>query len=334
MKIDAGMLDDLLMSYSLDYISKVIGIVTDADAKIKTFDYSILNKPLWTAEEQATIREYTLRDIEVTKKMYEWLENYFDSFKSFLNPDDVETKKYLTCSTGVFAYKAICKELGVREEYNDDPDSLDSYGGGYVAYPAGETFEDHIYCLDFNSLYPSIFHQCNLFSQVDIGWSGDSLFKTIGTYNDKEQGKIEKLIIKFYEMRLAMKKAKDPREYSVKIIINTMYGLTGNPSFKLLYRKTTAADCTYIARQWIKYARKQFKLAGYKVIYTDTDSVYLIDVFKDKERLLKVKNEIVEEIKRHVPFPYAKFDMGIDAEITHMWFFINLKATKIQKTIQ
>ena len=224
MKIKSGMLGDLLMSYSLDYISKTIGIVDSESGKQKDFDYSILNKESYTEEDKQTIIKYLKRDLEVTKKMYDWLENYFKSFKDFLVEKDIETKKYLTCSTAVFAYKAICKATGILEEYTSS-ENLEhaDFGGGYVSYPAGEEFSGEIYCLDYNSLYPSIMHQCNIYSIAKPGnnyWNGNGVFQVTGKYNADTQGKVEKLLKDFYEKRLEFKKNKDAREYSVKIIIN------------------------------------------------------------------------------------------------------------------
>jgi len=326
MKIKKGMLGDLLMKYSLDFISKTIGIVNDEEGKIQDFDYTLLNKKTWTPEEKKLIGKYTLRDIQVTRKMYEWLEDYFDSFKDFLNEKDVETKKYLTASTAVFTYKAICKKLGWEEEYSNEKG--EKYGGGYVAYPAGPEFKGNIYCMDYNSLYPHIFSQCNLYSESDFGWNGGKLFTVNGMYNDKVMGAIEKLIMELYNLRLQYKKDKDPREYAIKINLNTIYGLAGNPSFKHLYNRTTADDCTSLARQWVMLARKYFKEDGYEVIYTDTDSVYFIDKFNDEERMLKTRDRIIKDIKDNVPFPQETFDMGVDYKIQAMWFFKGKGAEK------
>lgn len=325
MKIKSGMLGDLLMSYSLDYISKTIGIVDSESGKQKDFDYSILNKESYTEEDKQTIIKYLKRDLEVTKKMYDWLEDYFKSFKDFLVEKDIETKKYLTCSTAVFAYKAICKATGILEEYTSS-ENLEhaDFGGGYVSYPAGEEFSGEIYCLDYNSLYPSIMHQCNIYSIAKPGnnyWNGNGVFQVTGKYNADTQGKVEKLLKDFYEKRLEFKKNKDAREYSVKIIINTTYGILGNEVFKNLSNTTSASDVTLLGRQWVKLARNTFRENGYTIIYTDTDSVYLLDPFSDKDRLLSVKNKIIDTIKANVPFPYEKFDMGIDDEISHIWFF-------------
>ena len=93
MKIKKGMLGDLLMSFSLDYISRTLELVDEETGK-GHLDYKLLNKPVneWTKEEYEEIKKYTMRDIEVTKKLYDWLEEYFCTFKDFLNEGDINRK--------------------------------------------------------------------------------------------------------------------------------------------------------------------------------------------------------------------------------------------------
>ncbi len=327
-KIDKGMLGDLLMKYSLDYITKTLGLVEEDTGK-KEIDYTMFQKEVWTKEEREEIMEYTKRDIEVTKKLYDWVEDYFSGFKPFLNKEDVDNKIYLTASIAKFAYKSICKamnweEVYNKERFNDGP----GISGGYVAYPAGEEFEGNIYCLDFNSLYPHILIQANLYGRRkegklydSVGWSGNNVWKVNGVYETDKLSGIGELLKKWYKDRLEYKKQGDKREYTIKIIINTIYGILNSSFYQLVYDKTAGGDCTRIGRQWTKYAREEFKKAGYKVIYTDTDSVYIIDPFNDKERMLKVKDKIIKHIKDSTPFPQDTFDMGIDDEIKYMFFF-------------
>jgi len=319
MKVKKGMLGDLLMRFSLDYISKMIDIVKD-DGKILDFDYSLLCKDTWTEEEWQLIKRYTIRDLEITKKMYEWLDKYFESFKHYLHTKDIDNKSYLTNSIATVVYKIFCKLLNLEEKYQHDVDAPKQQGG-YVAFPAGSFFEGLIYCLDFNSLYPHIFAMCNLFTPKKGGWKGGGVWNVLGEYDADEMGKKEQLLMKIYKDRIVFKQTGDPREYTLKISLNTAYGLVGNSSFVHLFDAIAQGDCTRIGRQWVKYARTTFAEHGYKILYTDTDSVYFMDPFNDKARMLAVKDKIIKHIKDSVPFPQATFDMGVDDEITHMWFF-------------
>jgi len=325
MKTNKGMLGDIMMEYSLDYITKMLDIVNEETGKDK-IDYSIFQKATWTKEETDEIIKYTKKDIEVTRKLYEWVEEYFQSLKFFISEEDVRKKVYLTSSLAKFTYKAICKAMKWEETYAGEG-SDESIQGGYVSYPAGERFEGNIYCLDFNSLYPFIMIMCNLYGRIKNGnnngnvWFGDNKWKVEGAYNSKELNEVCKLLLRWYKDRLVYKKEGDRREYTIKIILNTIYGILTNPYYTLVYDLIGGGDCTRIGRQWVKYARKVFREAGYEIIYTDTDSIYIKDLHNDKEKMLKVKDKIINDIKETVPFPQDMFDMGIDDEIKYMFFF-------------
>ena len=386
-KIKEGLLKDLLMSYSLDFITKTLGLVNEEDSKIK-IDYSLFMKDSWTPEELKEISEYTLRDVEVTKKLYEFIEDYFEGFKDFMNEDDVKKKKYLTVGVPKFAYKAICKAMKWTEEYegqgisHDDDESI---SGGYVAFPSGEEFHSNetqnIYVLDFTSLYPHIMMQCNLYgrkknliSDTRPVWNGNNIWKVEGYYYSDELSGVGQLIKKWFFSRMfykrtflcaddkivykmkdiekfkgrtiytisktnsdviqvvvddnviiellnVIKEGVDKREYTIKIILNIFYGILNTPYYSKVCDIVAGGDCTRIGRQWIRYARKTFRDAGYGVAYTDTDSIYIIDPFKDKEKMLRIKKSIIDYIKSTVPFPQDTFDMALEAEINHLFFF-------------
>jgi DNA polymerase elongation subunit (family B) len=333
-KIKEGLLKDLLMSYSLDYITKTLKLVNEEEGK-KKIDYNLFMKDSWTEEELKIIKEYTLRDVEVTKKLYEWIEDYFEGFRDFIGEDDVKKKKYLTVGVPKYAYKAICKALKWTEEYegngvNHDDD--ESISGGYVSFPSSEEFHEtdtqNVYVLDFTSLYPHIMMQCNLHGRnkhmaTDNRpvWNGNGVWKVEGFYYADTLSGVGELIKKWFKDRVEYKRVKDKREYTIKIILNIFYGILNTPYYIKVCDGVAGGDCTRIGRQWIRYARKTFRDAGYGVAYTDTDSIYIVDPFKDKEKMLAVKKGIIDFIKSTVPFPQDTFDMALEAEIKHLFFF-------------
>jgi len=384
-----GMLGLELMSYSLDYITRFLDLVTDEEAKDK-IDYNIFNKNTWTPEERKKIIKYTKRDIEITKKLYEWLEKYFEAFKDFVSEDDVKKKKYLTDTMAKFGYKADCYALDLEPIYNKDNNERVKIEGGYVSYPADKEFHakqnitdkkisfyDLIIANDYSSLYPHIMIQANLHSRNkdNTGWHGGKLFQVEAYYNNEELGLMGKLLRKWYFLRMSYKRkglledgtifsyknAKDfkgkkyyhvseekgkfelellmidddtiekmktlfeqgvdRKEYTIKILLNLQYGILNHPYYQLVYDPIAGADCTRIGRQSIKYARKVFRDAAYKIVYTDTDSWYFIDVFNDKQKYIDLKNKVIKDIKDSLPFPQLTFDAETEAEIKHMYFF-------------
>ena len=327
MKVEAGMLGDIIMSYSLDEISKIIGVVNKETGKME-LDYKILNKDTWTPEEVKLIKDYTGRDIEVTRKMYEWVESYFWPFREFLNEEDGRKKVYLTSTFAKSVYKIICKQMNWKEEYGEKnaDEGEERIKGGYISYPAGERFDGDIYVMDFASLYPHIMIMANLHSRkkednLRPTWNGGGKWKVQGEYYSDKMGGVAQLLQRWYRDRLGYKTAKDRREYTLKIAMNAMYGMTDDPYYKLIYDKIAAADCTGLGRQFIKYARKRFREDGYKVLYTDTDSIYLQDPFKDGKKMNDVKEKIIDEIKATMPFPQDTFNLALETEAKYMFFF-------------
>lgn len=312
-------------NYKLGTIVKYLGL---GKKKNEGFDYKLLSKKTpYTPEELDHIVSYTEEDITITRNLFEYLYNYFYTFSEYLNEEDNKRLKWLTTSVGAYAYKVICKEANLPEKYADEEGAQKAYEGGYVALPTREKAVGSIRCKDVKSAYPHAFIQANLYSHscncctLEEKYTGKGIFKLQGAYCSKELGSIEKVIRKFYNLRLQYKKDKDPREYTIKIVINTLYGISGSPIFESIYNINTASDCTYIVREMIKYAREQFSTAGYEVLYTDTDSCYVFDPFNDDARLNKVQDELVAYLKSCFPFPQDTFGMDTEAEIKAMFFF-------------
>lgn len=329
MKIKAGLLGDLLMSYSLNFITKTIGIVDEHSGK-KEIDYTMFQKDEWTAEEEKEIVEYLKRDIDVTRKLYEFVEGYFSGFKEFVTKEDIDKKKYLTCSIAVFAYKSLCKKLNIQETYNDIT-RVEKFEGGFVAEPAGERFnaeDGEILYFDYSSLYPNMFIQANLFGDKcdcctqDEKWHGDGFFDVQGYYCTKKQSGVSEVLKEFYVIRDNLKLEKNPKEYNLKIVLNSSYGAISNPTFQGIHNLIAAEDCTSLGRQIIKYTRKRFKEEGYVNIMSDTDSnVVQIPKGKTKEDAMILSRKIVEEVQEHFPFSWDRFKLKLEDEVKYFYFF-------------
>ena len=321
-KINGKVLKDLLPNHKL----KTVGQVLNLSVEKGDIDYKIFYKEEWNNLESNEILKYLYRDVKLTKELFEFMYTEFLPFKEFMNIDDQRKYNWYRTSTGSYTYKVICHRAEIKEEYNDKCE-YEKYPGGYVSSPNKESCKGNIYLLDFTSEYPHGLLSGNLYSYDcdcctdDEKWSGNDMFPIIGKYCSKKLGKIERVIKDLILLKLKYKQEKDPREYAVKIMVNTLYGISGAPVFKNVYNYNTASDCTLIGRNMIKYARKVFEDNGYELIYTDTDSVYLKDVYDDKERMLKVRDKIIEDIKMNLPFPQDTFNMTIDDEIKAIWFF-------------
>jgi len=322
LKVDGQILKNVLPNHKLKSVAKALKL----DQGKGDIDYKIFRKDYWTKSEIKEILHYLHLDVKITKEIFEYMYKEFLPMKYLMGPEDQRKYNWFRTSTGSYTYKVICHQAGIEEEYAE-PGPRKQFEGGFVSDPLGHEFKGKIYCLDFNSAYPHAFMMGNLYSHSckccteDEKWAGNELFPVEGRYCMKKPGKVERVIKKLYLQRLEYKKKKDPREYAIKIIINTMYGISGSQVFKNVYSLNTASDCTLMARQMVKHARNKFECAGYKVLYSDTDSVFLLDTYNNETNVLRVRDEIITDIKNSVPFPQDTFGMGIDARIKAAWFF-------------
>ena len=321
-KLKSGQhLDAVCKSNSLKNIGMALGCTINKG----DIDYKIFQKNSWSDAELKEIETYLYYDIELTRQVFEYLLEYFDSFKDLVPEDDVRKFNYIRSSTGSFAYSVISKAIGKKPLYPDNKNKLKhkKFEGGYVLEPTKEYAENVIYW-DFASLYPNIQFMCNLFSPITTEnvkvWNGNGFFQTFGTYNSEKQGVIEQELKNMYLIRQKLKQENNPQELGYKITINSIYGNSANPIFLNVYNETIGPDTTWIGRQILQHSIRYFNYKGLNVIAADTDSCFIELGNNTKEYAIKIANEISEEIKSNVPFPSETFKLKIDAEIKKIYF--------------
>lgn len=315
--------------------------------KQENFDYNVLSQKELSDAQWNYVKRYMYQDIIVTKNIFEFLDKYFESLAHYLPMHDILNLEYIHAPTGKFNYKVMCNLLNLQEEYSDNIPR--PFIGAYVFLPFQDYFspvDGDGYCRDFTSQHPSHIHSANLCTPISQcptvragkadkcpkPYNGDGkIFKLKGTYCTCKKGRIETLISNLLQDKINFKKAKDPREWTVKIIINGCYGVLSSSIFKSTYCETTGPDTTLMSQQSTKYMAKWMKQHGYIVTYGDTDSIYIIDPFRDKQKMNTIVANGVENIKLALPFADNRYKMGIDAEFTHIFFFEDEKEHKHKK---
>lgn len=311
-----------LNSWTLANIAKELEL---GEYKSEGFDYSLFEKPvkLWSDEQYLEAIDYLEQDIKTTVKLFEKTNDFYSGFIDYLSTKNVDKFTYITASIASLAYKIICHQANLDEIYNDSGERFE-FEGGYVSTPKQKKCVGEILFFDFQSLYPSIMRGFNLFSPA-VGnqpyFHENDLFKLKGYYRSDEQGVIETIIANLFKQRKEYKKIGDRREYLIKIIINSCYGILNNPAFAQVYSTTGGPDCTYIGREMIKYSMRTFENNGFKVLYGDTDSVAVYLNGKSAEEAINLSKEITRYLKTKMPFPHDDFNLNLDAELEAMFFF-------------
>lgn len=277
----------------------------DLPIKKGDIDYKLFKQSTWTVEELALIDEYLFGDLDTQWELLKYYYRFFYGFKAMMNEKDQRYFQWIRSASGSNAYKIICHQAGLPEEYDGGFDTTEErmkYPGAYVALPEQDFVDDEeadMYCVDFSSLYPHMNMGGNLFSVVDPrdphAWHGGKIFVPIEDAQDEDgkdgvtgyysrtPGKIENTLADLYNGRQAIKKEQRQRESEIaicvmlgrkeiayKIVLNTAYGIVGSPIFKSVYNRTTAADCTAMGRLATKHARSYLTDNGYLCLYTDS----------------------------------------------------------------
>jgi len=141
-----------------------------------------------------------------------------------------------------------------------------------------------------NSMYPNLMIAFNLSPETiitDTETKEDYIEVNNIKIRQKPEGVLPKTIKRLMTVRKQLKKELETLEpsderysivyqqqYSIKQIINAIYGTFAYPNFRL-YTPEISATTTYLGRTLIKLSIEKAKEMGYQALYSDTDSLFL-----------------------------------------------------------
>ncbi|HVP18923.1 MAG TPA: DNA polymerase II [Spirochaetia bacterium] len=159
-----------------------------------------------------------------------------------------------------------------------DQDSLERVPGGGIITPRAGLYEN-VLAFDFKSLYPSIIRTFNIdpLSRVrEAANTADAITAPNGAVFRREPGILPGILDRFFESRDAARKAGNARAvYSLKIVMNSFYGVLGTPGCRFA-ASPLAGAITSFGQHILYWARDQVVSKGYDVIYGDTDSLFVL----------------------------------------------------------
>lgn len=168
----------------------------------------------------------------------------------------------------------------------------ESITGGYVMDSVPGLYEN-IVVLDFKSLYPSLMRTFNI-DPLSFGKKG--IKAPNGAIFSSETGVMPEIIAELFEVREEYRKKKDEvGRYAIKILMNSFFGVMASPLCRY-YSLELANGITSFAQFFIKKTAELIREEGYEVIYSDTDSVFVVAGKKDPEQLGKELEKRVNSI--------------------------------------
>jgi DNA polymerase elongation subunit (family B) len=182
--------------------------------------------------------------------------------------------------------RPIGEEIGRRR-------AMGAFEGAYVSEPNPGIYENLV-MFDFTSMYASVIVSYNL---------SKSTIKKNGKFS-KKSGFFPIILSEIIEKRKIHKRehAKNPsgllraRSNAYKLLANSSYGYQAFFGARY-YSRESAASTAKLARENILKVIEKIKKAGYKIIYSDTDSIAFLQEKKSKKEIL----ELLEKINKDLP---------------------------------
>ena len=156
-------------------------------------------------------------------------------------------------------------------------DAADGPGspGGYVMDSIPGLY-DNVLVLDFKSLYPSIIRTFQI-DPLGLAVPGDDAVPGFLEAHFARKGAIlPELIEALWRARDEAKKNQDTAlSQAVKILMNSFYGVLGSPGCRF-YDARLASSITRRGHEIIQKSRDRIEEHGHRVIYGDTDSLFVL----------------------------------------------------------
>jgi DNA polymerase elongation subunit (family B) len=235
----------------------------------------------------------------------------------------------------------------LREDNEGEEETApEEYLGAFVLTPVPGAYEN-VYDLDFKSLYPNIIRTFNIspetYCEESVSWTvatpgieKDGVMRGKAYFRSTEgiiPRKIGLLLAEREKIREKQKGLdKESREWKdlnvkqlvVKELANSIYGVIGNQYFRG-FNVNMAESITATGQYLIKHLTEIFNAKGRKVIYGDTDSLFVI--LAEGEDIEEVLKETNKYIKKHLEEEYrvreCTIQMALDKKFDK--FFIEAK---------
>lgn len=157
-------------------------------------------------------------------------------------------------------------------------------GGTVLDAHAG--FFSNVLVFDFRSLYPSIMRTFNIDpmanARAEAHPADDDLIAPNGARFTRTQGVLPGIVTRYaHEREASLEAGDETAAYVYKILQNSFYGVLGAEGCR--YARTELAGAiTSFGKLFLTAARDHFEQAGTRVLYGDTDSVFVLSALGEE----------------------------------------------------
>ena len=174
--------------------------------------------------------------------------------------------------------------------------------GGYVLEPEVGLY-DHVMIFDFKSLYPSIIRTFQIDPMgllSDENADENALRAPNGAAFRRERGILPGMLDQLFPRREAAKRADDSvASHAIKILMNSFYGVLGTSACRF-YRPGLAGAITSFGREILRWSKSQLESYGFRVLYGDTDSLFVLSGKASADDARSLGHELVARLNKDV----------------------------------
>jgi DNA polymerase-2 len=155
--------------------------------------------------------------------------------------------------------------------------------GGHVFEP-DVGLHDNVWVFDFRSLYPSIIRTFNidpLAARLPGARAADAITTASGARFARTDAILPGMLDRLFPARAEAKARGDAvASQAIKILMNSFYGVLGTPACRF-HDAALANAITGEGRALLIWSRRWFEARGYRVLYGDTDSLFVASGMND-----------------------------------------------------
>lgn len=316
-----------LSQYNLKTVAKLVGL--------DKLDVSALEmRKAWISGDKALIEQsldYARRDAELVMKLLLDLK-ITDKYAALSKASGALLQDVINGSQTVLIESLLMREyykvnrvINTKPQYSESEDEEEGYEGAVVLEPSVGLFEQ-IMTMDYVSLYSSIMRGWNICPTTILKKDDDLSCNTApngARFYNGERGLVPRILDELFEERVKYKRLMkaatndidrntyDMRQYSFKILLNSMYGYFGYKRSRL-YNVDIASAVTAVGRKNLELTKEtiesmQFGDVKAKTIGGDTDSCFILlqNDEVDYNRAKEIADLISAEMAKKLPPPMA-----------------------------
>jgi DNA polymerase-2 len=177
-------------------------------------------------------------------------------------------------------------------------ESQEGTTGGHVLEPEAGLY-DLVLVFDFKSLYPSIIRtfQIDPLGLVrDPSHEPDPVVAPNGARFRRTPGILTGMLDELFPRREAAKQAGNKvASQAIKILMNSFYGVLGTPACRF-HDPDLANAITGFGRELLLWCKSRIESRGWRVLYGDTDSLFVLSGATDIEAARAMGRRLVTEL--------------------------------------